>query len=143
MAVHRADQTGDRGYIEPAFRCPDIREVSDPFAVGCRRFEAAVKHVGSDGGRLPLTQIGRQAQQGASLSVGASITTQRAHIRASIIKHQKSSLRTGALRSITKTMPDAAPASAAGRAAAVCGASASRPVAQPPCEGQNENRLNL
>jgi len=42
-----------------------------------------------------------------------------------------------------KTMPDAAPAPATGRAAAVCGASASRPVAQPPCEGQNENRLNL
>ena len=35
-----------------------------------------------------------------------------------------------------KTMPDAAPAPATGRAAAVCGASASRPVAQPPCEGQ-------
>jgi hypothetical protein len=51
----------DRGYIEPAFRCPDIREVSDPFAVGCGRFEAAVKHVRSDDGRLPLTQIGRQA----------------------------------------------------------------------------------
>jgi putative transposase len=42
-----------------------------------------------------------------------------------------------------KTMPDAAPAPATGRAAAVCGTSASRPVAQPPCEGQNENRLNL
>jgi putative transposase len=42
-----------------------------------------------------------------------------------------------------KKMPDAAPTPATGRAAAVCGASASRPVAQPPCEGQNENRLNL
>src|ERR1700730_6595300 len=42
-----------------------------------------------------------------------------------------------------KTMPDVAPAPATGRAAAVCGTSASRPVAQPPCEGQNENRLNL
>jgi len=35
------EEIDDRGYIEPAFRCPDIR--------------AAVKHVGSDGGRLPLT----------------------------------------------------------------------------------------
>ena len=42
-----------------------------------------------------------------------------------------------------KTMPDAAPARAMGRAAAVCGASASRAVAAPPSEGQNENRLNL
>src|SRR5437773_10778222 len=42
-------------------RCPHIREVSNPFAIGSRRVEAAVEHVRSDGGRLPLTQIGRQA----------------------------------------------------------------------------------
>jgi len=39
--------------------------------------------------------------------------------------------------------PDAAPWPATGRAAAVHGASASRPVAGPPTEGQTENRLNL
>jgi hypothetical protein len=50
----------DGRHVEPAFRGPDIREVSDPFAVGRGRFEAAVEHVGSDGGGLPLTQIGRQ-----------------------------------------------------------------------------------
>src|SRR3954469_5454383 len=44
---------------------------------------------------------------------------------------------------IQQTSPDAAPRLATGRAAAVCGASASRPVAAPPSEGQNENRLNL
>src|ERR1700738_4464052 len=44
----------------------------------------------------------RWLKQGASLNVGASITTQRAHIRASITKHRKSSLRTGTLRSITR-----------------------------------------
>jgi hypothetical protein len=33
-----------------ASRCLDMREVGDPFAVGCRRFEAAFEHVGSDGG---------------------------------------------------------------------------------------------
>ena len=44
----------------------------------------------------------RWLKQGASLNVGASITTQRAHFRASITKHRKSSLRTGTLRSITR-----------------------------------------
>jgi len=39
--------------------------------------------------------------------------------------------------------PDAAPWPATGRAAAVLGAFASRPVAGPPTEGQTENRLNL
>jgi len=38
---------------------------------------------------------------------------------------------------------DAAPRPATGRAAAVNGASASRPVAGSPTEGQTENRLNL
>jgi len=42
-----------------------------------------------------------------------------------------------------KITPEAAPAPATGQAAAVCGASAARPVAAPPCQGQNENRLNL
>ena len=46
--------------IEPPLRGPDIGEVRDPFAVGSRSFEAAVEHVCSDGGRLPLTQVGRQ-----------------------------------------------------------------------------------
>jgi putative transposase len=44
---------------------------------------------------------------------------------------------------IQPTSSDAVPRLATGRAAAVCGASASRPVAAPPSEGQNENRLNL
>ena len=39
--------------------------------------------------------------------------------------------------------PEAAPRPATGRAAAVNGASASRPVAGTPTEGQTENRLNL
>jgi putative transposase len=39
--------------------------------------------------------------------------------------------------------PDAAPRPATGRAAAVLGASASRPVAGTPTAGQTENRLNL
>jgi hypothetical protein len=46
--------------VEPTFRGPDISEVRDPFAIGCRRFEAAVEHVRSDGACLPLTQVGRQ-----------------------------------------------------------------------------------
>ena len=50
----------DSGNIEPTLRGPHVREVSDPFAVGSGRIEAAVEHVGSDGGDLPLTQIGRQ-----------------------------------------------------------------------------------
>jgi hypothetical protein len=40
--------------------CQRIGEVSDPFAIGSGRFEAAVEHVGSDGGRLP-----RNDEQGA------------------------------------------------------------------------------
>jgi putative transposase len=44
---------------------------------------------------------------------------------------------------IQNTPPEAAPAPATGRTAAVCGASAARPVAEPPNKGQSENRLNL
>jgi len=36
------EEIDDGLYIEPAFRCPNIGEVSDPFAVWCGRFEAAV-----------------------------------------------------------------------------------------------------
>src|SRR5207245_2485228 len=43
------------------FRGPDIGKVSNPFAVGSGRCEGAIEHIGSDGGDLPLTQIGRQA----------------------------------------------------------------------------------
>ena len=61
-ANHTAGEEIDDGsHIEPALRCPHIGEVSDPFAVGSGRFEAAIEHVGSDAGRLPLTQIRRQA----------------------------------------------------------------------------------
>ena len=45
--------------IEPSFSGPHVGEVRDPFAIGSRRREGAVEHVGSDGGDLPLTQIGR------------------------------------------------------------------------------------
>ena len=55
------EQINDGRDKEPAFRGPDIREVSDPFAVGSGGFKVAVEHVGRDGARLPLTQIGRQA----------------------------------------------------------------------------------
>jgi hypothetical protein len=59
---HTAGEEIDDGrHIEPALRCPHIREVSDPFAVGSGRFEAAIEHVRSDGGDLPLTQSGRQS----------------------------------------------------------------------------------
>jgi hypothetical protein len=55
------EQIDHGGNIEPTFRRPHIGEVGDPFAVGSGRLEAAVEHVGSDGGNLPLTQIGRQS----------------------------------------------------------------------------------
>ena len=64
LSTHRpadrapGEQIDDGSHMEPAFRCPHIGEVGDPFAVGSGRFEAAVEHVGSDGGDLPLTQIG-------------------------------------------------------------------------------------
>jgi hypothetical protein len=54
------EQIDHRRHIEPALRGPDIGEVCDPFAVRSRRFEAAIQHVRSNGGGLPLTQIGRQ-----------------------------------------------------------------------------------
>jgi len=57
------EEIEDGGHIEPAFRRPDVRKISDPFAVGRRGFEGAVQHVGSDGAGLPFTQVGRQADQ--------------------------------------------------------------------------------
>src|SRR3954469_6130368 len=55
------EQIDDGSYIEPAFCRPDISEVSNPFAIGSWCFEGAIEHVRSDGGALPLTQIGRQS----------------------------------------------------------------------------------
>ncbi len=55
------EEIDDGGHIEPALRRPYVRKVCNPFAVGSRRFEGAVEHVRSNGARLPLTQIGRQA----------------------------------------------------------------------------------
>ena len=61
-ADHTPGEEIDNGsHIEPTLGRPDLREVGNPFAVGCWRFEGAVEHIGSDGGDLPLTQIGRQA----------------------------------------------------------------------------------
>jgi hypothetical protein len=55
------EQIDHGGHIKPALCRPHIREVGNPFAVGSGRLEAAVEHIGSDGGDLPLTRIGRQA----------------------------------------------------------------------------------
>ena len=55
------EEIDNSSHIEPTLRCPHIREVSNPFAIGSRGVEGAVEHVRSDGGRLPLTQVGRQA----------------------------------------------------------------------------------
>src|SRR6202043_3700875 len=55
------EEIDDGSHIKPAFRRPDIREVSNPFAIGSGRFEATVEHIRSDGGGLPLTQFRRQA----------------------------------------------------------------------------------
>jgi hypothetical protein len=46
-----------------------IREISDPAAVGGGRFERAVEHAGSDGGDLPLTQIGAAVDAAAASSL--------------------------------------------------------------------------
>src|SRR6202043_4053030 len=55
------EEIDDGSHIKPACRRPDIREVSNPFAIGSGRFEATVEHIRSDGGGLPLTQFRRQA----------------------------------------------------------------------------------
>jgi len=55
------EQIDDGRDIEPTLGRPDVGEVGNPFAVGGWCFEAAIEHVGSDAGRLPLTQIRRQA----------------------------------------------------------------------------------
>ena len=61
-ADHPPGKQIDHGsHIEPTFCCPHISEVGDPFAIGSRRLEAALEHVRSDGGDLPLTQIVRQS----------------------------------------------------------------------------------
>jgi hypothetical protein len=43
--------------ITAAFRRPHVGEVCDPFAIGRGRHEAAVEHVGCDGGDLPLRTV--------------------------------------------------------------------------------------
>src|SRR3954463_5323495 len=55
------EQVDDRGDIQPTFSRPDISKVGNPFAIGRWRFETAVEDIRSDGGALPLTEIGRQA----------------------------------------------------------------------------------
>jgi hypothetical protein len=56
LANHAAgERIGNGGNTEQAFRGPDIGEVGDPFAVGSGCLEAAVQHIGSDGGNLPPT----------------------------------------------------------------------------------------
>jgi hypothetical protein len=54
------EEIDDGRQLEPAFGCPDVGEVSDPFAVWSRRLERAVEHIRSDCGHLPLGWIGRQ-----------------------------------------------------------------------------------
>jgi hypothetical protein len=66
------EQIDDGSHIQPTFRGPDIREVSDPFAVRSGCFKGAVEHVRSDGARLPLTQIGRQAAPARTCFEGVS-----------------------------------------------------------------------
>ena len=44
-----------RGHIQPPFRCPDIREVCNPSAVGSGNREGAIEHVCGDSDGLPLT----------------------------------------------------------------------------------------
>jgi hypothetical protein len=48
------EQIDDGRHIEPAFRRPDVSEVGNPFSVRRRRLEAAIEHVGSDGGGLHI-----------------------------------------------------------------------------------------
>ena len=55
------EQIDDGSNIEPTFRCPHIGEVGNPFAVGSGRLKGAIEHIRSNGGDLPLTQIGRQS----------------------------------------------------------------------------------
>ena len=54
------EQIDHGGNVEPALRGPDLGEVGNPSSVGSGGRKGAVKHVRSDGGGLPLTQIGRQ-----------------------------------------------------------------------------------
>jgi hypothetical protein len=48
-------------YAHPIFWAP-FTLFGGPFAVRCRCIEAAIEHVGRDGARLPLAQIGRAAK---------------------------------------------------------------------------------
>ncbi len=45
--------------VEPAFGGPEIGEVCDPFAIGCRCRERSVKHIRRDGVRRPHAGIRR------------------------------------------------------------------------------------
>jgi hypothetical protein len=42
------EEVDDGGHIEPAFRCPDIGEVSDPFAVWSGGFKGAIENIRAD-----------------------------------------------------------------------------------------------
>ena len=55
------EQIDDGSHVKPAFRRPDVGKICNPFAVGRWRIEGPVQHVRGDGGRLPVTRIGRQA----------------------------------------------------------------------------------
>ena len=78
--VHRpandatGEQVNDHSHVEPAFRRPDIGEVSDPFAIGGTGFEAAVENIRSDGGgcRSP-TSDGSRRRRGRARSACSRI----------------------------------------------------------------------
>ena len=50
------EEIDDRGHVEPPLSGPDMGEVGNPFVVASRCCKAAIEHIGSDGGGLPLTQ---------------------------------------------------------------------------------------
>jgi hypothetical protein len=59
------EEIDDGRHIEPAFRCPDVGEVSDPFAVWSRRLERAVEYIRGDYGQL-AAHLDRAVGDGAA-----------------------------------------------------------------------------
>ena len=76
LRLHRpADNTprekvDNRSHVEPAFSCPDIGEVGNPFAVGLVRRELAIEHIWRDRGGEPKAVVLLQATPARSCPEG-------------------------------------------------------------------------
>lgn len=76
--THREKKVDHGGNVEPAFRGPDIGGVGDPFAIGCRRFEATIEHVRNNIAlSLELRDLALRPREGVLRSFANFLTQSR------------------------------------------------------------------